>query len=171
MSAFFTSSLRWHSLINKKCQHVTQNLLRNQRCTYYLSTNHRLFANNCNVSSNESERNVIEKVSKLGNVSTLGHVAPIYLACQVQRRTFSTHQIDPFSTTKPQGFWQMIADNPFVDASQDFLIWLHVNTNLPWWGTIILSATLLRNFVTLPITIYTVRNFSINFQSCKQFFT
>jgi membrane protein insertase Oxa1/YidC/SpoIIIJ len=48
--------------------------------------------------------------------------------------------------------------NSIISFNQSILEFIHNSTVLPWWATILISTTLLRTFLTLPIAVVQQKN-------------
>ncbi|KAK2582943.1 hypothetical protein KPH14_009004 [Odynerus spinipes] len=56
--------------------------------------------------------------------------------------------------TKDNSLFQCVSESPPVQFTQEYLVWFHSYTGLPWWATIILATIIVRTTITLPLAMY-----------------
>lgn len=71
-----------------------------------------------------------------------------------QQRQFSIKENVESVVRTQTGIFKWLSESTIVEYSQNFLLYIHDNTGLPWWATIISTTFLLRTTVTLPVAIY-----------------
>jgi membrane protein insertase Oxa1/YidC/SpoIIIJ len=58
------------------------------------------------------------------------------------------------------GVWTRVfmwlSESAPVGYAEDFLLFVHNSTGIPWWTTIVLTTVFLRTVVTLPLAVYQV---------------
>ncbi|XP_032680416.1 cytochrome c oxidase assembly protein COX18, mitochondrial isoform X2 [Odontomachus brunneus] len=73
-------------------------------------------------------------------------------------RYFSSTSIDFVSEMKVpmqfSGIFKTLSESMPIKIVQDFLLWVHDYTGLPWWLVIVLSTVIMRTTVTLPLSFY-----------------
>lgn len=73
---------------------------------------------------------------------------------------FQIRHISGQSGEETVGIWTRVffwlSGSTPVGYAQDFLLFLHNSTGLPWWTTVILATVFLRTAVTLPFAVYQV---------------
>lgn len=52
------------------------------------------------------------------------------------------------------GVFQSISESAPVEYLQNFLVYVHEQSGLPWWATIVATTILLRSCITVPFAIY-----------------
>ncbi|PNF30632.1 Mitochondrial inner membrane protein COX18 [Cryptotermes secundus] len=71
---------------------------------------------------------------------------------------FQIRHISGQSGVEITGIWPRVflwlSESPPVAYAQDFLLFIHNSSGLPWWTTIILTTVFLRTAVTLPLAFY-----------------
>lgn len=75
-----------------------------------------------------------------------------------QRRSFSLQSsLDSVLQTYARWF-QLLSESTVVEYAQNSIIMIHDLSGLPWWASIMLTTVLMRSLVTLPLSLYQVRN-------------
>ncbi|XP_011143328.1 cytochrome c oxidase assembly protein COX18, mitochondrial isoform X1 [Harpegnathos saltator] len=73
-------------------------------------------------------------------------------------RHFSSTNIDVISEVKApmqfSGIFKTMSESTPIKIAQDFLLWMHDYTGLPWWLVIVLTTVVMRATVTLPLSFY-----------------
>ena len=54
--------------------------------------------------------------------------------------------------------FKWLSESTVVEYAQNTIILIHDQTGLPWWASIMLTTVLMRSLVTLPLSLYQVRN-------------
>lgn len=95
------------------------------------------------------------------NLRTLTYYKPGLLLTNIpsislknQQREFSIQETVESLVKTQTGIFKFLSESTIVGYSQNFLLYLHENSGLPWWATIITSTILLRTTITLPVAIY-----------------
>lgn len=87
------------------------------------------------------------------------NIKSILLASSVHPH-FQIRQISGQCGEETLGVWTRVflwlSESTPVGYTQDFLLFVHNSTGLPWWTTIILATVFLRTVVTLPLAVYQV---------------
>lgn len=81
-------------------------------------------------------------------VNAVSFKAPIFCS---NARKYSSQEAA--IKTQP-GFFQSISESAPVEYLQNFLVYVHEQSGLPWWTTIVTTTILLRSCITVPFAIY-----------------
>lgn len=77
---------------------------------------------------------------------------------RTQRRNLSVQSsFESFVQTYARIF-QSLSESTVVQYAQNTIIMIHDFSGLPWWASIMLTTVLIRSLVTLPLSLYQVRN-------------
>ncbi|XP_069680104.1 cytochrome c oxidase assembly protein COX18, mitochondrial isoform X2 [Periplaneta americana] len=81
------------------------------------------------------------------------NIMPLSLACSyTQVRHVSGESYEYLNPWTRVFLW--MSESIPVSYAQDFLLFMHNSTGLPWWTTIVLTTVLLRSVMTLPLAVY-----------------
>lgn len=73
---------------------------------------------------------------------------------------FQMRHISGQSWEETIGVWTRVfmwlSESAPVGYAEDFLLFVHNSTGIPWWTTIVLTTVFLRTVVTLPLAVYQV---------------
>lgn len=64
--------------------------------------------------------------------------------------------VDEFASSLSSDYFQIISSSKPVTFVQDCLLDLHSTSGLPWWGTIVCSALIIKA-ITFPISVFQVK--------------
>lgn len=72
----------------------------------------------------------------------------------ILRKNFSLKSAIESIVTTQAGIIRSISESTPVSYVQDFVVNFHSFTELPWWGSIVLTTILMRTLVTFPLGIH-----------------
>lgn len=96
----------------------------------------------------------LEKVRLYSQILTNPIILNKKIAHNEQKRTFSLQSTIESIIKTQSGIFKTLSESVPVSYAQDFVLYVHSSTGLPWWASIILTTVFLRSCLTVPLAIY-----------------